>query len=299
MIKRYLLLSLALMVFVPSTIIAQDAKAINKLSLLGVGARALALNCAYTAIANDYSATFWNPAGIGFINSINAGGMHSQMSLKRTIDFVAVTVPLSYRNYVGISWAGFKIDEIEARAGNSPQPDYLFSSIDRMLWVTYSRRLTKQIALGLNAKFMQYQLSNSEAMGRGIDVGVMFNPVQDFRLSFVSQDISAKLKWDTGKIENFERIDRLGFSYKIISNILLSADLISINNKTNWTLGTEVRLWGIMKIRSGLQHNIWAFGTGLTFPLNNNDFVLINYTITTDALNMGIFQIIDVNILLF
>ena len=36
---------------------------------LGVGARSLALGTAYTGIANDFSAVFWNPAGLGQIRT--------------------------------------------------------------------------------------------------------------------------------------------------------------------------------------------------------------------------------------
>ena len=36
--------------------------------LSGMGARALALGGAYTAVSNDYSATFWNPAGLTQLN---------------------------------------------------------------------------------------------------------------------------------------------------------------------------------------------------------------------------------------
>jgi len=36
--------------------------------LRGMGARALALGGAYTAVSNDYSATFWNPAGLTQLN---------------------------------------------------------------------------------------------------------------------------------------------------------------------------------------------------------------------------------------
>jgi len=36
--------------------------------LSGMGARALAMGGAYTAVSNDYSATFWNPAGLSQLN---------------------------------------------------------------------------------------------------------------------------------------------------------------------------------------------------------------------------------------
>jgi len=42
----------------------------------GLGARALALGGAYTAVSNDYTATFWNPAGL---TQINKSSVYSSM----------------------------------------------------------------------------------------------------------------------------------------------------------------------------------------------------------------------------
>lgn len=294
---KRLLLFLCILMLV--TTITRSEPYVNRLSLLGVGAKAIALNGAFTAIADDYSATFWNPAGIGFVNSINLGGMHSQMSLNRTLDFVSLIVPIFYKDCIGISWAGFKIDEIEARSENSIQPDHLFNSTDRMIWATYSRKLIKQLSIGVNFKFLQSRLSNSQAIGAGFDVGIMVKLFENFRLSFVSQDIRSQVKWETGKTEIFKRVDRLGFFMKPTNTIQLSTDLVKINDKTSWALGTEIELLSILRIRSGLRKNIWALGTGLSVPFKNNNFVLINYTITTDSFNNGIFHIFDFNVLLF
>jgi long-subunit fatty acid transport protein len=44
------------------------------LSGLGVGARALGMGGAYTGIANDFTATYWNPAGLGQIRQFEISG---------------------------------------------------------------------------------------------------------------------------------------------------------------------------------------------------------------------------------
>ncbi len=54
---------------------------------LGVGARALGLGTAYTGVANDFSAAFWNPAGLGQIqlNEVTVG--LSNISYNNTSSF--------------------------------------------------------------------------------------------------------------------------------------------------------------------------------------------------------------------
>ncbi|MEE9571415.1 MAG: hypothetical protein V3W20_00025, partial [Candidatus Neomarinimicrobiota bacterium] len=43
----------------------------------GFGMRALAMGGAYTALANDYSGIYWNPAGLG---SIDKTGIYAEFS---------------------------------------------------------------------------------------------------------------------------------------------------------------------------------------------------------------------------
>jgi len=55
----------------------EDALRLSSIGL-GVGARSLGLGMAYTGVANDFSATYWNPAGLGQIkmSEFSAGLSH-------------------------------------------------------------------------------------------------------------------------------------------------------------------------------------------------------------------------------
>ena len=43
---------------------------------LGVGSRAMGMGGAYVGIADDYSALYWNPAGLGFLEGTELALMH-------------------------------------------------------------------------------------------------------------------------------------------------------------------------------------------------------------------------------
>lgn len=76
--KRILYLIIALIFTL--TLNAQYKEDAYRLSYLGLGfgARSLGMGTAYTAIANDFSAVYWNPAGLGQIkrNEISIGLSH-------------------------------------------------------------------------------------------------------------------------------------------------------------------------------------------------------------------------------
>ena len=68
-------------VFLANTVFTQSEEDARRLSYLGLGygARALGLGTAFTGVANDYSAVYWNPAGLGQIgrNEVSLGLSHN------------------------------------------------------------------------------------------------------------------------------------------------------------------------------------------------------------------------------
>lgn len=58
---------------------------------LGVGARSLSMGMAYTSIANDFSATYWNPAGLGQIRMSEVSLGLSHQSYGNTSTFLGNT----------------------------------------------------------------------------------------------------------------------------------------------------------------------------------------------------------------
>src|SRR5437762_897418 len=59
-----------------------------------VGARAIAMGEAYTAMADDVSSLYWNPAGIAILNQSEASFMYSQWLKDLTYNNASVAVPL-------------------------------------------------------------------------------------------------------------------------------------------------------------------------------------------------------------
>ncbi len=53
----------------------------------GVGARAIGMGGAFVAIADDYSATFWNPAGLGQIRRMELTGSYNSLSYENNTSY--------------------------------------------------------------------------------------------------------------------------------------------------------------------------------------------------------------------
>lgn len=67
----------------------------------GVGARAMSMGNAYTAVADDYTALYYNPAGLGQLEQSEVLGSFSHLSVENTASFndVASTETSSYTKF--------------------------------------------------------------------------------------------------------------------------------------------------------------------------------------------------------
>src|SRR5689334_22693157 len=70
---------------------------------IGVGARAAGMGGAFSALADDITALYWNPAGIARLKGINAGASYTAWFAGITHNFIAGVVPISDRYRFGVS----------------------------------------------------------------------------------------------------------------------------------------------------------------------------------------------------
>lgn len=84
---------------------------------LGAGSRSLGLGGAFTAIADDATATVWNPAGLPSIWTPSVKGYAftfstSKLAHDSTYNFLSVVKQLNQRNSIGLSWIRFGVENI-------------------------------------------------------------------------------------------------------------------------------------------------------------------------------------------
>jgi len=68
---------------------------------LGAGARSIGLGGAFTAIADDATATVWNPAGLGSAADLSLNFSTQRLSVDRTHNFIALTKALGAAGSIG------------------------------------------------------------------------------------------------------------------------------------------------------------------------------------------------------
>nr|MBC8526429.1 hypothetical protein [Candidatus Cloacimonadota bacterium] len=83
---------------------------------MGVGAKALSMGSAFTAVSNNVTATYWNPAGLANIDCIEIGSMYSaNMGLDREHNYIGIAKKFKFGtlalSWINAGWRDFPGDQ--------------------------------------------------------------------------------------------------------------------------------------------------------------------------------------------
>ena len=224
---------------------------------IGVGAEAIGMGESHVAGAHDLYATYWNPAGLSQIQRAQLGFMHNGWFEGINHEFIGYVSPFGTFGVIAVSFSFLSYGELERRDANGNDLGY-FRPYDLGVVLSYSRRFTSSIALGVNTKFLYEQIDDANARALAFDVGGRYD-VPDTSLSFGVnlQNFGTKVKF---KEEYFELPLnlKLGASYEMLDNALTFAVDVNrpIDNDVTLGFGFEYTLVEWFHLRSGYRYSV-------------------------------------------
>lgn len=241
----------------------------------GVGTRALALGNAFTAIADDATAVYWNPAGLIQMRNIQLNVQYSHLPFDRTFHFIGSVLPLRRIGSFGFSWIGYKVNNLEARQTNTLKPDYFFSNSENALMISFGRQINSRLSMGGNFKWIYHSLDNRTASGYGFDAAILVTLIQNLKMGIMIQDINTQKKWDNGFTDLFQQTIRIGASYHLAPYLLFSGEIENRwNEKPVRHFGVEIKSFNNLSVQIGMNKNRFTSGASLNIPLSNIDLKL-------------------------
>lgn len=207
---------------------------------LGAGARAVAMGEAYSAVADDATALYWNPAALTRIEKRSATFMHAAYLDSSFFDYGAYGQNLGKKGSFGIGVQYFsagKITETDLTGTETGS----FTPSDLAVSLGYAREVGG-FSLGLAGKFVRSKILASAQTGAA-DFGVL-SPLykKRLRLAFAAQNLGGKMKFEQ-ESEDLPLVLRLGSSYKVTDRWLAALDLgFPKDNDPFAALGTEYLL---------------------------------------------------------
>ena len=139
---------------------------------INVGARAVGMGGAFTGLADDESALYYNPAGIASLEGKRFIAGYHNYFVDLQSGFVGYIQQLNERQFIAgyinyLNYGDFiKTDEL----GNV-DPGGNFSGGDLLLAATFAMKYNDQIMFGASAKFIYEKLESYSATGAAFDLG--------------------------------------------------------------------------------------------------------------------------------
>lgn len=153
---------------------------------IGVGARAVGMGSAYTAIANDASSVFWNPAGLGLVEHRQGFYSYTNWIADTQHNAAAIAFPVERIGVFAVSFIFFSVGDLQETTEFDPQgTGRTFSPSDVAVAVSYGRKLTDKFSFGATGKLIRSSLDiefttrsgakvDLTSSGTAMDVGVLY-----------------------------------------------------------------------------------------------------------------------------
>ena len=214
---------------------------------LGVGARAVAMGEAYSAVADEATALYWNPAALTNIPNRSATLMHAAYIGSSYFDYSAYGQNLGSKGAFGAGLQYFS-------AGGITQTDVTgtdvgsFNPYDLAFSLGYAYKFDGAqsldgFSIGVAGKYIQSKIMTT-AQTAAADFGVL-SPAYfggRLKLAFTMTNLGGTMKFDADR-ENLPLNFKLGSSYKIIDHWLAALDVNFPRNDNPYAaLGTEYQL---------------------------------------------------------
>jgi len=260
-------LILSVMSFLPQAGTAQQGLAGVPGSYLfrGVGARALGLGGAFSAVANDATATYWNPAGLAAANPVQISFMHDVLFLDTSFDFLATSIPTKSFGSFGAAFMALSSGGFEQRTALNEVVGE-FDTRDMAFLLSWSTELSRRFSVGVNYKLVNQSILSQSGTGHGVDLGIKSQLSNYLSAGLVLRNLIKPKVTPGESTQEFPTQIGAGLAASLLNDqLLLSAEYSKINGWGDPTLhmGAEFRFANQVAVRVGLSDDNATFGMGL------------------------------------
>lgn len=190
---------------------------------IGVGGRAVGMGGAFTAVADDPSAFYWNPCGLGYSEGLKFSGMYADLFgglANYSVAGVAAEVPGAV---VGINWIRLSVENIPRHPDydnrllfpygdslygqpypyNDPrelivarhgEPDGYFSDTESAIFLTFAKLNEFTLDLGWSYFTLPVQ------MPIGASVKIIQNSIDNASATGIGADVGAQIRLRTNDL---------------------------------------------------------------------------------------------------
>ncbi len=205
----------------------------------GTDAKSLAMGGAFVAVADNYSATYWNPAGLTQFSGVQLGGMNLQPYGVGGLNFSFGGGAVTFQDFA----LGANYGQLSADLSNEyGYSDYSYS--ETMIGGTFAYGIDFA-NFGANVKSYQFKGES----GFGFDLGTLMT-FDGISLGVAATDVGGVSLGENSKVKSSYR---LGVATKLLDRAVASAEVDLQGNSRLIKAGFEVLPVDQFALRGGVQ----------------------------------------------
>ncbi|MBA3065668.1 PorV/PorQ family protein [bacterium] len=242
----------------------------------GAGARSFAMGKAFVAAADDASATYWNPAGLGNVERQEAMMLHTMLWAGTSYDFISYVRPMTQLGAIGLSMVKMTTGGFE---GYDMWNDKNSNFSDDQMAVTMSmgKKFMKTLSLGANFRYMTHTLAWHTNSSFLIDMGGLYAlpKMPNLQLGFNIQNLfENKMKPTEDKMPLTIRMGAVYRQFK--EKLAITADIVSTAGVPGMEthFGAEYWLLDYFAFRAGMDAQEKSFGFGMNWQNLGFDYAM-------------------------
>ena len=247
-----------------------------------VGARAIGMGGAFSAVASDASVAHWNLAALASLQRQEIGFAYAdRFGLGLNHSYLDYVLPIGDHHALGVDWLHLGFDDSELNTGQNK----LSFAYGYRNGIEGLRPFIGNTAIGVSGKYRSFNVdldgnNLGSASGWGFDLGLLAPLPYGLRLAVVAQDLGdTDLQYENGVSETvYDSRYRLGLSYRPVEGLTVGMDL-----DDSFHLGGEYWLRGLLALRAGMVTELdtpesfgnattMTFGLGLKYRFAQIDY---------------------------
>ena len=245
---------------------------------IGVGARAAAMGDAYTAVSDDATAVYWNPAGIARLSGQSITLNHASWPANILFDQGAYVFNIKWiPGMLGVNVRALTMSKDIVRTTYLPEgTGETFDAGEWAYGITYARALTDKFSAGISLNYVQTGLDDVKGSSTTFDFGTLYDVgVLGAKIGMSIQNVGSDMTFIDEKVK-MPVFFRVGGSFDVFQmgeNRLLAAAEFTHppDNSEKLNLGAEYSFHDYLFLRGGYKLNYdtegLCAGFGVKFPL--------------------------------
>ncbi len=230
----------------------------------GAGARALGMGKAFTGLADDVSAIYYNPAGLAQQNPYQFTFLHVMLFENTMYDFAAASVPFSGIGTIGLAYVRLGSSEFDGR-NKIWQATGKFDISNQAVLLSYARDIFGPVSGGINIKLVTESVDKKSSIGYGVDAGFFYVPAEFLSVGLSLINALPPVVKLNNSAETFPVSLKFGIAGHLIGDrIIPTLDLEQEFSKKAFKLraGLEINPIDDLSVRAGKDETELTFGIG-------------------------------------